>query len=169
VSRLLIDENLSPTLAARLGSAGHDAVHVNAVGLRGADDRAIMTWAARQGRAVVTADRDFHDHLSRRADTRPSVIRVSQRGPDALIAAAAQAARLAGLLPVLAPDLAEGLAVTVGRVALRVDPLPLVRRQERRTVVGHPRAVPRDTAGPAVPGLGRARELPGGQAGGRGR
>jgi predicted nuclease of predicted toxin-antitoxin system len=31
--RLLVDENLSIRIAARLGDAGHDAVHVTTVGL----------------------------------------------------------------------------------------------------------------------------------------
>lgn len=40
--RLLIDENLSYRIAEQLQGAGHDAVHVTAVGLDDTDDDVIL-------------------------------------------------------------------------------------------------------------------------------
>ena len=50
--RFLVDANLSPRVAARLRSAGHDATHVGDVGLLTADDQTILAHAS-------GADADF--------------------------------------------------------------------------------------------------------------
>lgn len=131
MSRFLVDENLSPALAASLRAAGHDAHHVNEVGLRGTPDQTIMGWAAQERRTVITADHDFHDHLFATGASSPSVVRVSQRGPDALAGTLRQSERLASLLPGLEPYLASGIAVAVDRTRLAVSPLPLSRRLHR--------------------------------------
>lgn len=131
MSRFLIDENLSPALAASLSAAGHDARHVNDVGLRGTPDATIIGWAARERRTVITADHDFHDHLFATGAASPSVVRISQRGPAALAGTPRQAERLASLLPGLEPYLASGIAVAVDANRLSVSPLPLSRRLHR--------------------------------------
>jgi len=131
MSSFLVDENLSPRLAAALATAGHDARHVNEVGLQGEPDQTIMAWAAQRGRTVITADHDFHEHLFARGAASPSVVRLSQRGPDALAGTRAQAERLGSLLPGLEPYLASGIAVSVDRARLSVVPLPLTRRLQR--------------------------------------
>ena len=53
--KFLVDANLSPRIADRLGQAGHDAVHVHEVGLTTADDDAILKWASEARAVVVTA------------------------------------------------------------------------------------------------------------------
>ena len=131
MSSFLVDENLSPRLAAALAAAGHDARHVNEVGLRGEPDQAIMAWAAQRRQTVITADHDFHEHLFSRGATGPSVVRLSQRGPQALAGTQAQVERLGSLLPGLDPYLANGIAVSVDRARLSVAPLPLTRRLQR--------------------------------------
>jgi len=40
--RFLVDANLSPTVAARLRSSGHDVTHVGDEGLLTADDQTIL-------------------------------------------------------------------------------------------------------------------------------
>ncbi len=54
--RFLIDNALSPALAALLQQAGHDAIHVRELGLQHADDEVIFERAAAEHRIVVSAD-----------------------------------------------------------------------------------------------------------------
>jgi predicted nuclease of predicted toxin-antitoxin system len=53
--KFLIDNALSPVLAALLQQAGHDAIHVRSVGLQHADDDVIFERAATKHRIVVSA------------------------------------------------------------------------------------------------------------------
>lgn len=58
--RLLLDEQLSPTIAEQLQRRGHDVVSVASEGLRGYDDAAVLNWASSHRRGVVTNNiRDF--------------------------------------------------------------------------------------------------------------
>jgi len=58
--KLLVDENLSPTLVQRLASVGVPAVHVAHCGLSGATDPAVWRYAFRHDLVVVTSNaRDF--------------------------------------------------------------------------------------------------------------
>lgn len=53
--KLLLDEMLPSDAARQLrADFGHDAVHVDHLGLRGVDDRQIAEVARAEGRAVVT-------------------------------------------------------------------------------------------------------------------
>jgi predicted nuclease of predicted toxin-antitoxin system len=57
--RFLADENLKGDIVRGLmrRSPDLDLVRVQDVGLTGDDDRAVLSWAAEQGRIVVTQDR----------------------------------------------------------------------------------------------------------------
>ena len=44
--KFLVDNALSPVLAALLQQAGHDAIHVRSVGLQHAEDEVILSAAA---------------------------------------------------------------------------------------------------------------------------
>jgi predicted nuclease of predicted toxin-antitoxin system len=57
--RFLIDENLSPKLAAVLQSAYPGSTHVEALGLRGHLDFEVWTAAREGGFAILTKDDDF--------------------------------------------------------------------------------------------------------------
>ena len=72
--RLLVDENLSTRVAARLGDAGHDAVHVTSFGLGSTDDAVILESAAEGGQVVLTADADFSTMLALQGRSEPSVL-----------------------------------------------------------------------------------------------
>ncbi|MEI2637773.1 MAG: DUF5615 family PIN-like protein [Microthrixaceae bacterium] len=72
--RLLLDQNLSPSLVDRLSSAGHDVVHVRALGMSAATDAQILGWAERDQRVVVSADTDFGEPLAVSNQSRPSVV-----------------------------------------------------------------------------------------------
>lgn len=72
--KLLVDENLSPRVAAILRDAGHDAFHVSSVGLGNTDDEVILSAAVDDGFIIVTADVDFGTLLALRGVDRPSVL-----------------------------------------------------------------------------------------------
>jgi predicted nuclease of predicted toxin-antitoxin system len=52
--RLLLDEHLSPAIAAQLRGRGHDVVSAAEAGLAGIDDPQVLSSAALDRRAVVT-------------------------------------------------------------------------------------------------------------------
>jgi len=143
VSRFLLDENVSPSLADVLRHDGHDAVHVNHVGLARGHDEVIMVAAAREGRTVITHDHDYVDNLRVLGATAPSVIKLVQDGPRGIVGTEAIAARLRDELPALESRLTKGAAVTLHRDGAVIRHLPLAAR-------------PPDRALPAV--LQRARE-----------
>ena len=57
--KFLVDAQLPPALAAWLREAGHEAGHVEDVGLREAEDGAIWAHAMKTGAIIVTKDEDF--------------------------------------------------------------------------------------------------------------
>jgi predicted nuclease of predicted toxin-antitoxin system len=78
--KFLIDNALSPALAALLEQAGHDAIHVRSIGLQHADDHVIFERAALEHRIVVSADADFGTLLAMRSSRQPSVIQFRGEG-----------------------------------------------------------------------------------------
>jgi Domain of unknown function (DUF5615) len=56
--RLLADENFPGAAVARLRSAGHDTLWVRTAA-SGASDPDVLSWAAREGRILLTFDKDF--------------------------------------------------------------------------------------------------------------
>ena len=58
--RLLFDENLAARLAEALAAVYPGSLHVGAVGLLGASDRAIWQHAQENGLVIVSKDEDFH-------------------------------------------------------------------------------------------------------------
>lgn len=59
--KFLLDENLSPRLADVLKDLGHDAVHIQSLKLKEADNGVVFSKSVKQGRVLVTADEDFAD------------------------------------------------------------------------------------------------------------
>jgi len=58
--RLLLDEQIWFGLAPKLRSEGFDVIHAIEVGLAGTSDQAILSYATKEGRTVLTFNvRDF--------------------------------------------------------------------------------------------------------------
>ena len=119
--KLLLDQGLPRTATAILRQSGVDAIHVGEIGAAQAADSELLDMAREQGRIIVTLDADFHALLALSGASSPSVIRVRIEGlkGDAL------AALLDGVLSRLAPDLEQGIAVTVQEKRIRLRRLPL--------------------------------------------
>jgi len=120
--KFLIDNALSPSLAALLQQAGHDAIHVRSIGLQHAEDDVIFDRAAAERRILVSADADFGTLLALRSSRQPSVIQFRGEGsrkPDVL------ARTLLANLPQLVDSLENGCMVTFEPARVRVRLLPM--------------------------------------------
>ena len=58
--KLLLDENLSDKIVARISALFSDCTHVKGVALMQADDAAIADWATLHGFSIVSKDTDFY-------------------------------------------------------------------------------------------------------------
>ncbi len=72
--KFLVDAQLPPALAGWLREGGHDAAHVEDVGLREATDGLIWEHALQIGAAIITKDEDFAARAARAIKTGPPVI-----------------------------------------------------------------------------------------------
>ena len=120
--KFLVDNALSPVLAALLQQADHDATHVRTIGLQRADDATIFDRAAAEDRILISADTDFGTLLASRAAKKPSVIQFRGRGsrhPDPLARA------ILANLPQLADALESGSIVTFEPSRVRLRALPI--------------------------------------------
>ena len=74
--RLLFDQNLSRALVAMLEDIFPGSLHVLAIGMERASDRAILEFAMQRGFAIVTKDQDFVD-LATRSSRPPKVVQLA--------------------------------------------------------------------------------------------
>ena len=122
--RLLVDENLSVRIAARLSEAGHDAVHVTSVGLGSTDDAVILESAAESGQVVLTADADFSTMLALQGRNQPSVLMLRSSDhftPDE------QADLILRTLEQVGRELEDGAIASVTPERIRIRTLPISR------------------------------------------
>lgn len=121
--RFLVDNALSPILAALLRDAGHHAVHVRDIGLQHAEDDVIFERATADNCVLLSADTDFSTILATRAASRPSLILFrggGSRKADHL------ASVIVANLGEVADALDSGAIVTFEPSRVRVRALPIV-------------------------------------------
>jgi predicted nuclease of predicted toxin-antitoxin system len=123
----LIDNALSPRVAAALRAAGHDAVHVVDYRMHAATDEAVFERAVLESRVVVSADTDFGALLSLRETTSPSVILFRGASPKR---ADDQVGVILKGLPSIDTALRRGAIVVLEGHRLRLRELPITRRRE---------------------------------------
>jgi predicted nuclease of predicted toxin-antitoxin system len=121
--KFLVDANLAPRVAARLGQAGHEAFHVDDIGLGTASDETILDRAHEDAAIVLTADADFGALLALSGRAGPSVILL--RSADHLTPDA-QADLVLNVLDRINEDLQAGAvaSVTTERIRIRLLPVP---------------------------------------------
>lgn len=121
MTKFLIDNALSPTVASSLKERGYDAEHVRDHGEHDATDIEIFAWAARENRVIVSSDTDFGTLLALRNEPKPSVIifRRDWHRPEAQIEA------ILNNLHQIEELLEEGAVIIFDRDKIRVRSLPL--------------------------------------------
>jgi predicted nuclease of predicted toxin-antitoxin system len=119
--KLLIDANLSPSVARGLVAAGHDAVHVFDAALGTATDEEILDAAAADGRAIVSSDSDFGALLARHGHQRPSFVLLRHCNE---LTAAGQTDLLLVAIEAATEELDAGAVISVSPGHLRARRLP---------------------------------------------
>jgi predicted nuclease of predicted toxin-antitoxin system len=119
--RVLLDQGLAPSAAARLRDGGWDAVHVSEIDMQAADDVEILNIARNTDRICITLDHDFHAHLAFTRAGLPSVVLLRIQGLDG----SGQAALIRVVCDVCRDALLAGAAVSADTATVRIRRLPL--------------------------------------------
>lgn len=113
--RFLIDENLSPVLVTYMvNTLGVDAVHVHAAGLTGASDDAVIAYAVREDRIVMTANGEDFRRLAKAVVDHPGLAIVLDADGRARQIVAAEALVQAVDATIAGAGIARGRVFEVG-------------------------------------------------------
>ncbi len=121
MAKLLLDENIPPTLVPALLAAGHDAACV-AQRVPGLDDRGVLEPARHEESILLTFDSDFGDLIFAHGESPPPAVVLFRLHPIVV----ADLARLA--LTALDPA-ALGAFVVVSRESTRLRPFETPPRE----------------------------------------
>jgi predicted nuclease of predicted toxin-antitoxin system len=120
--RLLLDINLSSSLAHPLRDAGHDTEHVRHHGLQAAPDTVVLQHAREHDQVLISADTDFGTLLARTGADTLSVVLIRR-------SSARRASELATLLlsnlDAVTDNLKSGADVVITDTDVRVRKLPI--------------------------------------------
>ena len=103
-------------------------LHASEVGLSAAADSAILAWARRRRRTVVTLDADFHALMALSGARKPAVVRIRIEG----LKAEGLSLLMQAVLARCTADLGAGALVTVDPAGIRIRRLPIAKRPEPR-------------------------------------
>jgi predicted nuclease of predicted toxin-antitoxin system len=117
--RLLLDMNMSPKVAERLRTEGHDAVHLRELGLGRSPDRDVFAHATTDRRIVVTFDLDFGEIVGLGAGTGVILLRLRS------VRTAHVQQRVSVALTLAAEALHAGAVVLVEDARIRVRTWPI--------------------------------------------
>ncbi len=120
--RFLVDNALSPALAAGLSEAGHPSVHLCEYGMGSSPDEEVFARASAEERHLISADTDFAAILAKRGASRPSVILFRGEGVHR---PHQQLMLLLTNLSRIAAALEEGSLVVIERTRIRIRRLPI--------------------------------------------
>lgn len=76
--RVLVDQNLTIRLVDALVLAGHDALHISALGMHAAPDQEVFQICREQGRVLFTSDKRLTKYLAAERAADPSVVVVRE-------------------------------------------------------------------------------------------
>jgi predicted nuclease of predicted toxin-antitoxin system len=116
MTRLLLDQGIPLSAAARLQSLGFDAVHIQTLGMGRATDRNILEYARSERRTVVTLDADFHALLAMGNEAAPSVMRIRREG----LSGQAIAQLLLQIWPMIQAQIEAGAMASITEKAVRI-------------------------------------------------
>ena len=119
--RIILDQGLAAPAALVLRDAGWDAIHVREISMHTASDAEILVYAAREGRVVVTLDRDFPQMLAFLGGARPSVVLIRQQK----LRVAAITEILTAIWQEYEAKLESGCILTFGARGIRLHVLPI--------------------------------------------